>query len=142
MSSLIGNEEQETEGTRKRSRQRILNDLYRTRLSSGRMIRSFPSPPGSKLSLFLSIPVCRRSSLYIRENGVGGDGEKAWSSINNLILSGSRVGERKRRKKQRNTRNERKGKEGRKGGGGERLSEGQDSTYSIRGQLASSLNGA
>jgi hypothetical protein len=86
------------------------------------------SHPGSKLSIFFSLPVCRRSSLqYIRMRGVGRDGEKAWPSISNPILSGSRVGERKRRKEQRNTRNERRGQEGRKGGRGKRLSEGQDS---------------
>jgi hypothetical protein len=45
----------------------------------------------SKLSLFLRLPVCRRSSLLTEEGMRGGaksyDGEKAWSFINHLILS-------------------------------------------------------
>jgi hypothetical protein len=47
------------------------------------------SPPSSKLSLFLSLPMCRRSSLPTEKRGDGGGGgaesynsEKAWSSIN------------------------------------------------------------
>ncbi len=54
---------------------------------------SYPPPSRHKLSLFLSLPVCRRSSLLTerrREWGVGGaksyDGEKAWSSVNHSIL--------------------------------------------------------
>jgi hypothetical protein len=53
----------------------------------------FPSPV-SKLSLFLSPPVCRRSSLLMGERGRGGRGaklydrEKASPSINQPILSG------------------------------------------------------
>ncbi len=45
------------------------------------------------LSLFLSLPVCRRLSLLTGEGGWGGRGaksygdEKAWSAINNSILS-------------------------------------------------------
>ena len=54
-----------------------------------------PSPlsPVSKLSLFLSLPVCSRSSLLTGEGerGQGGAksyrGEEAWSSINHSILS-------------------------------------------------------
>jgi hypothetical protein len=48
-----------------------------------------------KLSLFLSLPLCRRSSLLIREGGEGdGQGaksfdlEEAWPSINHSILPG------------------------------------------------------
>ncbi len=49
--------------------QRVLNDLWRTRLSRCRMIwflTPHPSPtsPVSKLSLFLSFLVCRRSSIH------------------------------------------------------------------------------
>jgi hypothetical protein len=47
----------------------------------------------SKLYLFLSLPVCRRSSLLTGEEAGGEepnlyDGERALSSINNSILSG------------------------------------------------------
>jgi hypothetical protein len=54
-----------------------------------------PPLPVSKLTFFLSLPVCRRSSLLTGEGGGsrGGaksdDVEKAWSSINHSILSGS-----------------------------------------------------
>ncbi len=54
-----------------------LNDLFRTMLSCGRMIRllAHPRPPApspvSNLSLFLSLPVCRRLSLLMREGGGG-----------------------------------------------------------------------
>jgi hypothetical protein len=52
---------------------------------------SLPHPllpsPVSKLSLFLSLPVCRQSSL-LREGGRGwARGEKAWPSINHSMLS-------------------------------------------------------
>ncbi len=42
-----------------------------------------PSPlsPVSKLSLFLCLPVCRRSSLYLRELGGGGGGGGGERSI-------------------------------------------------------------
>ncbi len=49
--------------------------------------------PVSKLSLFLSHPVCRLSNLLTGEGGGGGEGarlyvgEKAWSSINHSIIS-------------------------------------------------------
>ncbi len=49
---------------------------------------SSPAPypsPFSKLSFFLSLPICRRSSLLTGEGGGGAksnDGEKAWSSMN------------------------------------------------------------
>ncbi len=52
-----------------------------------------PTSPVSKLSLFLSLIVCRRSSLLTGEGGRGGRGaksyehEKAWPSINHSILS-------------------------------------------------------
>ncbi len=48
-----------------------------------------PSPFSvSKLSLFLNLPVCRRSSLLTGGGGtISYDGEKAWSSINHSILS-------------------------------------------------------
>ncbi len=65
---------------------RVLNDLQRTRLHN-----LAPLPPLCLLSLFLSIPVSRRSSLT-GEGGEGGaksnDGEKSWSSKNHSILSG------------------------------------------------------
>jgi hypothetical protein len=55
--------------------QRVMNDLYRTRLSCGRIIRLLAHPPSpsavSKLSLFLSLPMCRRSSLLTGEKGGG-----------------------------------------------------------------------
>ncbi len=76
--------------------QRVLNDLWRTRLSCRRMIwllpRPLPPSPVNKLSLFLSLPVCCRSSLLTGERGrVWGraksyNGEKASSSINHSIL--------------------------------------------------------
>ena len=52
---------------------------------------SSPTPsPVSKLSLFLSLPARRQSSLLAEEEGEGGaksyDGEKAWSSIIHLRL--------------------------------------------------------
>jgi hypothetical protein len=59
---------------------------------------SAPHPPLSPLSspsLFLSLPVCRRSSLLTEWGGRGGRGaksydlEKAWPSINHSILSGN-----------------------------------------------------
>ncbi len=37
----------------------------------GRLIRPFPTSPVSKSSLFLSLRVCRRSSLLTRERGRG-----------------------------------------------------------------------
>jgi hypothetical protein len=57
----------------------------------------YPSSPASKLSIFLSLPVCRRSVLYWRGGGGAGDGrgaksydrEKAWPSINHSILPGT-----------------------------------------------------
>ncbi len=65
----------------------------------GRMIRVLahpppPPPPVSKLSLFLSLLVYRRSRFLTgEEEGSGGRGaksydrEKAWSSINHSLLS-------------------------------------------------------
>ncbi len=54
-----------------RSEQRVLNDLQITRLSRHRTISPTPFPsPVSKLSLFLSLPLCRLSSLRMGE-GVG-----------------------------------------------------------------------
>jgi hypothetical protein len=46
-----------------------------------------PLPPVSKLSLFLSLPVCRQSSLLTEEGGGGRGAEsydlkKAWATIN------------------------------------------------------------
>ncbi len=52
-----------------------------------------PTSPVSKLSLFRSLLVCRRSSLLTGEGGRGGRWaksyhcKKAWSSVNNSILS-------------------------------------------------------
>jgi hypothetical protein len=54
--------------------QRVLYDFERTRLSRRRMIWLLPHqlhPPASILSLFLSLPVCRRSSLLTGEGGRG-----------------------------------------------------------------------
>jgi hypothetical protein len=56
---------------------------------------SAPCPPPSplsvsKLSLFLSLPVCRQSRLLTGEGGRGAqffDREKAWPSINHSVLS-------------------------------------------------------
>ncbi len=55
---------------------------------------SLPPPsPSSKLSLFLSLPLFRRSSILTGEGGGGGwgaklyDCENAWSSLNHSILS-------------------------------------------------------
>jgi hypothetical protein len=82
--------------------QRVLNIecLERTKLSCGRMIRLHAHPlppfPVSNFSVFLSLPVCRRSSLLTREGGGDGRGaksygrEKAWSSINHSVLSVTR----------------------------------------------------
>ncbi len=76
--------------------QKVFNDLLRTRLSLRRMFwfLAHPSPsPVSKLSIFLSLPVCRRLSLLTGEGGRGVCGaksygrEKAWSSISHSILS-------------------------------------------------------
>jgi hypothetical protein len=50
------------------------------------LLHPLPPSPVRKLSLFLSLPVCRRVSLVM---GEGGRGEKAWSSVNNSVLSGS-----------------------------------------------------
>ncbi len=60
----------------------------------GRMIRLHahplpPSPSVSKLPIFLSLPVCRRSRVG-GEGGLGSnsyDREKAWPSVNHSILS-------------------------------------------------------
>ena len=53
--------------------QRVLNDLQRARLSFGPTIwllaTLLPPSPVSKLSLFLSLFVCRRSSLMTGEGG-------------------------------------------------------------------------
>ncbi len=72
--------------------------LSRTKLSCGRMIQLLAHliPPSlvSKLSLFLRLPVCRRSSLikggrrvWARSQIKSYDGEKAWPSINHWILA-------------------------------------------------------
>ncbi len=82
-----------------KSTPQVLNDLQRARLSCGRMIRLHTHPihppsPVSILSLFLSLPECRRSSSLREEGGRGGRGaesydrKKAWSSINHSVLSG------------------------------------------------------
>ena len=64
------------------SQQRVLKDLQRTRPSCRRLIQLLPHrltlSPVSKLSLILSLPVCRRSSLLTGK----GDGRGwAWSRI-------------------------------------------------------------
>jgi hypothetical protein len=103
------------------------------------MIRLLANPLPAESCLSFSVSLCVGDRAYIREREVGGDdGEKAWPSIYEyLILSGSKVGERKRRKEQRNTRNERRGQEGRKGARGYL----KDRTLT-RTAVASSLNGA
>ncbi len=83
-----------------RTPQRVLNDLCRTRLSCSRMIKLLAHPlphysPVSNLSsLFLRLPVCRRSSLLTGEAGRRGgcgaksyDRKKAWPSIKHSTLS-------------------------------------------------------
>ncbi len=76
--------------------QRVLNALQRTRLSWRRMIwlLTLTPSPVSKMSLFLSLPVFRLSSLLTGEVWGGGGGgaksynrEKAWSSTNHSIPS-------------------------------------------------------
>ncbi len=72
--------------------------IYRgPRFLCGRVVRLLHPPPHSPVSivsLFLSLPVCRRSSLLTGEGGGGGGGavthhrEKAWPTINHSILSG------------------------------------------------------
>jgi hypothetical protein len=61
-------------------KERVLKDLERTGLSCGCMNRlnthRFSPSPVSKFSLFLSLPLCRRSSLLTVE--IGGLG---WSQI-------------------------------------------------------------
>ncbi len=80
--------------------EKVLNYLQRTKLSHRHIIwfPSAPPPPPlpspvSNWSLFLTLPVCRWSSLLAEEGGKGGGGgaktyggEKAWSSINRSIL--------------------------------------------------------
>ncbi len=69
-----------------------------TELSCGRMIRLLAQPPPpspvTNLSLFISLPVCRRSSLLTGEAGRGGglgakayDRKKAWTSIKHSTRS-------------------------------------------------------
>ncbi len=76
--------------------QRVLNELWRTRLACGRMIRvAHPLSPSpvSNLFLFLNLPVCRRSSLLTWGGGRGGRGAKsddhetAYPSMNHSRLS-------------------------------------------------------
>ncbi len=76
--------------------QKELNDYRGPGFLSFVYFGSPPSSPGCKLSLFLSLPVCRRSSLLTEEVWEGlwegaksYDEEKAWSSINRSILYGS-----------------------------------------------------
>jgi hypothetical protein len=55
-------------------RQRILNDLYRTKLNCVHIIwlLAHPPPPPLKLTLFLSLPLCHWLSLLMRRGeGVG-----------------------------------------------------------------------
>jgi hypothetical protein len=60
-----------------RIRIRIRNtDLKRIRLSCGRMIRLLSPFPVSNLSFFISLSVCRRSSLLAEEWGGEGVGEE------------------------------------------------------------------
>jgi hypothetical protein len=73
----------------------VLICLQMNRLSPSYDLAPPPTPPpfpASKMSLFLSLPVSRRSSLLMVEGGGGGGGaksyigEKAWPSINHSIL--------------------------------------------------------
>jgi hypothetical protein len=81
-----------------RKGQRVLNDLKRAKLSCGSYDSApHPSPslsPVSNMSLFLSLPVCRWSSLLRGGGGSVGRGsnnrKKAWPSVNHSILSGKR----------------------------------------------------
>jgi hypothetical protein len=75
--------------------QRVLNDLWRTRLSRRRMIWLLAHPltsPVRKLDRRYTGSL-RRETICIRERGEGEggaklyDGEKAWSSINHSKLS-------------------------------------------------------
>ncbi len=78
---------------------RVLCDLQRSWLSRRRMIWLLPLPAlpssfASKLSLFLNLPVCRRSRLLMGEGGVGSksyDSKKAWSSIMEMWMRSSLV---------------------------------------------------
>jgi hypothetical protein len=61
------------------------------------MIWLLPPSPVSKLSLFLGLPVCRRSSLLTGEGeeeepNQRNHGYKAWPSINHSILSDNKQG--------------------------------------------------
>ncbi len=75
--------------------QRVLDDLWWSRLFCCRMFRllalTLPLSSVSNLSLFLSLPMCRRSSLVTGgERGRGAksyDRKKAWPSINHSIHS-------------------------------------------------------
>jgi hypothetical protein len=74
--------------------QRVLNDLERTMLYCGRMIRLLahplpPSPPARKLSLFLSLPLCSRTSLLAGEAGRGRARSQSIRPQENLALSKS-----------------------------------------------------
>ncbi len=75
------------------SKQRVLNDLQRTKLSCR---LAAPSPPSSvsKLSLFLNLSLCCPVQLTHGKGGGGGRGaesydyKKAWASINHSFFSG------------------------------------------------------
>jgi len=61
-----------------------------TDLASPPPLPLYPARKLSLFSLFLSLPVFRRSSLLMGEGGGGAklyDSEKAWSSVNHSILS-------------------------------------------------------
>jgi hypothetical protein len=63
--------------------------IYRgTKLSCSRLFGStvFTPPPPSKLSLFLSLPVYRRSSLLAGEGGEGGRGAQSYGRQESLGL--------------------------------------------------------
>ncbi len=75
--------------------QRVLNDLYRIRLSCVLWFGSWPTPSRQQVvSLSQSScvsPIELTDRIAGREGGRGAelyDGEKAWTSINHLILSG------------------------------------------------------
>ncbi len=75
--------------------QRVLKNLQRSRLCMIRLLaHPLPPSPISNLSLFLSLPVCRRSSDRERGGGRGAksyDSEKAWPSVNPSLRSQHRT---------------------------------------------------
>ncbi len=71
---------------------KLLNYWQKTTLSRRRMnwllTNPIPSLSCPQVSLFLSLPLWRRSGLLTGEGANSFDGEKGWSCINHSILSG------------------------------------------------------